>query len=162
MKKARIISPEDEYIDMKVYLDTCCIQRPLDNKNQVRIILESEAILAILSLHEEKSIDLICSDILIFESERNPNITRREFALSILSKIRTNIKLNEDIEKRARTIHEEGIGPLDALHIASAEAAEVDYFCTCDDDLIKRTQTLKRITIKMITPLQLIEEMEKW
>ena len=29
---------------MRIYLDTCCIQRPLDNKTQIRIILEAEAV----------------------------------------------------------------------------------------------------------------------
>lgn len=28
---------------MKVYLDTCSLQRPLDNKTQLRVLLESEA-----------------------------------------------------------------------------------------------------------------------
>ena len=35
---------------MKFYLDTCSLQRPLDDKSQLRIQLEAEAILAILML----------------------------------------------------------------------------------------------------------------
>jgi len=33
---------------MKLYLDTCCLQRPLDDQRQARIRLETEAILALL------------------------------------------------------------------------------------------------------------------
>jgi len=33
---------------MKLYLDTCCLQRPLDDQRQARIRLEAEAILALL------------------------------------------------------------------------------------------------------------------
>jgi predicted nucleic acid-binding protein len=30
-----------------------------------------------------------------------------------------------------------------ALHLACAEAAGADYFCTCDDRFLKKAQTLK-------------------
>lgn len=33
---------------LKLYLDTCSLQRPLDSKTQMLVILESEAILNIL------------------------------------------------------------------------------------------------------------------
>jgi hypothetical protein len=35
---------------IKVYLDLCAIQRPLDTPNHVRIVLEAEAELGIISL----------------------------------------------------------------------------------------------------------------
>ncbi|MBI3153485.1 MAG: hypothetical protein HYZ21_15235 [Chloroflexi bacterium] len=57
----------------KIYLDTCCIQRPLDNKSQLRIVLEAEAVLGILSLVEANKVDLIASEILSFETNRNLN-----------------------------------------------------------------------------------------
>jgi predicted nucleic acid-binding protein len=34
-----------------------------------------------------------------------------------------------------------GIKPLDALHLASAESGKADYFCTCDDKIIKKIVT---------------------
>ena len=37
---------------MKIYLDTCSLQRPLDNKTQLRIKLESEAVLGLPALCE--------------------------------------------------------------------------------------------------------------
>ena len=43
------------------------------------------------------------------------------------------ISLNDDIKKRAKALIKTGIKPVDALHLASAEAARADYFCTCDD-----------------------------
>ncbi len=39
---------------MKVYLDTCSIQRPLDDQTQIRIRLEAEAVLGIISLIESR------------------------------------------------------------------------------------------------------------
>ena len=35
---------------MKIYLDTCSLQRPLDNKTQLRVMVESEAVLGLLAL----------------------------------------------------------------------------------------------------------------
>jgi hypothetical protein len=37
----------------KIYLDTCCLNRPFDDQTQERIRLESEAMLAILSRIEK-------------------------------------------------------------------------------------------------------------
>jgi hypothetical protein len=65
---------------MKVYLDTCSLQRPLDNRTQIRIALEAEAILGILSLYEAGKIDLISSEVLLFEVEQTANKIRQEFS----------------------------------------------------------------------------------
>jgi len=55
-----------------------------------------------------------------------------------------------------------GIRPLDALHLASAEEAQADYFCTCDDKFLNRTKTIQPIKTKIVSPVELIEEIEKW
>lgn len=58
---------------MRIYLDTCSINRPLDDKSQVRIALEAEAILTILSACDMGAHTLVTSDILVYEVERNPH-----------------------------------------------------------------------------------------
>jgi hypothetical protein len=70
---------------MKVYLDTCSIQRPLDDQTQIHIRLESEAVLGIIALIESRQLELLSSEVLPFESQRNTNLSRREFALEILA-----------------------------------------------------------------------------
>lgn len=71
---------------MKIYLDTCSIQRPLDSKNQLRIAIEGEAILGVLYLCEAGSIELISSEALLFEIRRIPDESRKDYALEVLSK----------------------------------------------------------------------------
>ena len=44
---------------IRIYLDTCSIQRPLDSKTQIRIALEAEAVLGILALCEEGAVELV-------------------------------------------------------------------------------------------------------
>jgi hypothetical protein len=69
---------------MKVYLDSCSLQRPLDSRNQIRIALEAEAVLGILALCEAGQLELISSDAPTFETAQIPHSIRREHALAIL------------------------------------------------------------------------------
>jgi predicted nucleic acid-binding protein len=146
---------------MKVYLDTCSLQRPLDSKTQIRITLEAEVVLGILDLCETGAIEIVSSDALLFETIRNSHPTRKEYALAVLSKANTFISLNEQIEHRAREFSELGIAPLDALHLASAEISQVDYFCTCDDRFLKKAKAIHDLKIKAVSPIELAEEIEQ-
>jgi len=146
---------------MRIYLDTCSLQRPLDNKTQIRVVLEADAVLGILSLCESGVIEMISSDALAFESERNPNPARKEYALAALSRARIFVTLNEQIERRARELNRSGFNPLDALHLASAEEAKADYFCTCDDRLLQKAKTVSDIQTKVVSPIELAGEVEK-
>jgi len=44
---------------MKIYLDNCSLQRPLDSRTSTRIALEAEAVLGVLALLESGKIQLI-------------------------------------------------------------------------------------------------------
>ena len=46
---------------MRIYLDMCSLQRPLDTKTQIRVAVEAEAILNILALWESGQIELVSS-----------------------------------------------------------------------------------------------------
>ncbi len=146
---------------MKIYLDSCCLQRPLDSKDQIRIAIEAEAILTVLTLCESDVFELVSSEPLIYEARRIPNVSRREYALDILSQTKIFVQLNEQIEKHAKKLTETGIKPLDALHLASAEQAQADYFCTCDDKFLKKAGYIKDLKAKVFSPIELIEEIEK-
>jgi predicted nucleic acid-binding protein len=145
---------------MKVYLDTCSIQRPLDSKTQIRITLEAEAILGVIGFCETDQLELVSSEALMFEVQRNPHPIRRDFGLEVLSKASSFVVLNEHIEKRAKEFGKVGIKALDALHLASAEAAEVDYFCTCDDNFLNKAKSVGDLKTTVVTPVELIEAVE--
>jgi len=143
---------------MKIYLDNCSVQRPLDDKTQIRIALEAEAILSILALCESGAVELIASETLLFETRRNPNVSRLEHALEVLSNAKTFVHVNDGIENRAKEFIAIGIKPLDALHLASAEHAQADYFCTSDDKFLKKAKSRTDLKTKVVSPIQLIEE----
>ena len=79
---------------MNIYLDTCVLQRPLDTKNQLRIALESEAALGLLSLWESGQIKLVFSDAHIDELLK---ITNRIKGLKI--RVISPLDLIKEIEK---------------------------------------------------------------
>lgn len=85
---------------------------------------------------------------------------RKEYALAVLAKAKEHIKVSREVEERAERLVSEGIKPLDALHLALAEAGAVDYFCTSDDRLLKKAKRAK-VMVKVVSPLELVEEIEK-
>src|SRR2546423_2550233 len=145
---------------MKGYLDTCSLQRPLDSKDQIRITLESEAVLVILALCEIDLVDLISSEVLLFENQRVTNASRRDYALEVLQKAKHFMPLDDEIKNRAKGLSEAGVMALDALHLASAEKAQADFFCTCDDKLLKKAKPVCEPGMKIVSPIQLLEEVE--
>ena len=146
---------------MKIYLDICAIQRPLDSATHLRVALEAEAVLGILALCEAGQVEIVSSDALVYETEQNPWPLRKEHALAVLSRAVEFIHLTETIEKRAQDLNARGFKPLDALHLAMAEAGNVDYFCTCDDRLLRKAKRMKDLQAKVVSPLDLVKELEK-
>jgi predicted nucleic acid-binding protein len=146
---------------MRLYLDMCSIQRPLDDRAQLRIRLESEAVLTVLALCESGEVELISSDALRFETERNPNPVRRGYAEEVLANARHFVASTAAVEQRARAHVSTGIKPLDALHLACAVEGGADYFCTTDDKFLRRAKTVDTEFTRVVSPLDLIEEVDR-
>lgn len=147
---------------MRVYLDTCSLQRLLDDKSQLRSHLEAEAILSVLDLVNAGQVELVSSDALAFEIGRNPHQTRREFALETLLACALHIELSEAVEARATVLNQMGTKTLDTLHLASAEIGEIDFFCTCDDSFSKKAKREVSGETHVVSPLELADELEEW
>ena len=145
---------------MKIYIDTCGIQRPLDTKRQLRIILEADSILGLIEFCKGNNADLITSDILRFEIRNCQNIVRRNYAEDILKKAKIDVSLTEEVRKRAVELEQFGFRGVDALHLASAEAGNADFFCTCDDEIIKKARQKKVSKVKVLSPTDLIKELK--
>ncbi len=141
---------------MRIYLDMCCLQRPLDDKTQLRVAQEADAVIAIIALCESGAADLISSVALVYETTSNPYATRRALALGALERASVFIEFSTSIEQRATSLTEAGIKPLDALHVACAIEAAADCFCTCDDRLLNRLRAIQTPPIRPVNPLQLI------
>jgi predicted nucleic acid-binding protein len=147
---------------MTVYFDTCSLQRPLDDKSQLRIRLEAEAVLSVIDLVETGILVLISSDALTYETERNPHPTRRQFVWEVLADASEHVEFTDRVERRAHELNQTGIQTLDSLHLASAEDAKADVFCTCDDSFLNKAKQEVSGTMKVVSPLELAEELDRW
>jgi predicted nucleic acid-binding protein len=146
---------------MKIYLDMCSLQRPLDTKTQVRVVMEAEAMLNILALCESGYAELLTSDTLVFETEQNPHPVRKQYVFGVLAMAKQFILTDSQVEARARAFHATGIKPLDALHLASAVAARADYLCTCDDQFLRRAKATDTRPTQVVSPLELVTEITR-
>ena len=59
-------------------------------------------------------------------------------------------------EELGRKLSASGLKPLDALHLAFTSASKADYFCTCDDKLLKKAKGFEGIDTKMVSPTELV------
>ena len=138
-----------------VYLDTCSIQRPLDSLDHTRLRLEAEAMLGIMAQIQARRIDLISSTVLEMETLNNPHLVRREHGLQILGQARIIVVITADIEERASLFTNQGVRPMDALHLACAEAARTNYFCTCDDQVLRKARGIAFSEMQVVSPIEL-------
>jgi predicted nucleic acid-binding protein len=136
----------------------CSIHRPLDDKTQLRIQVESEAVLAVIALCESGPYELVSSDALEYEAGRNQRADRKAYARDVLSHARRFVELSPEVEERARAYNEAGLKPLDALHLSCAVEAGAEYLCTCDDGFLKRAKAVHSGPPKVVNPLELIRE----
>ncbi len=144
----------------KIYLDTCCLNRPFDDQTQERVRLEAEAVLAILSRIEKGEWDWVGSDVLTDEIEQTPDTQKLSRTKLLSGFIHENVEIGEKEIKRATELEKAGFQIFDALHLASAESANVDVFLSTDDRLLKLTKRLSDVLqIRVMNPLTWVEEM---
>lgn len=143
---------------IKVYLDTCCYNRPYDDQTQLRINLEAQAKLFIQKQIVDGKIDLIYSFISVYENSQNPYSIRKKAISDFFSN--ASIYINEDnvegVKKRASEIMKTGIKTKDALHVSCAVEGKADYFVTTDIRLLKYSSD----EVRIINPIDLITILE--
>lgn len=139
---------------MVIYLDNSFLNRPFDNPNIRQNRLESEVLFFIVDLVQEEGVTLVNSSVITYENSLNPFYERKIFIEELLDKTKLYQNLNTQIEKRAEQLVKDAkITSIDALHLATAEHAHVDFFITCDYNLIKRYKG----TLRVILPLDFLK-----
>ena len=144
---------------MKVYLDNSVLNRPFDNPEITINRLEAEILFWIVDLIKEGKIVLVNSAMIEYENSLNPFPERKIFIEEILSLSKRFQELNQNIKKLAKTLSENfKIEFIDALHIASAQFAKVDFFITSDYNLVKKYKG----GLKVIGHQQFLQEYDKY
>ena len=142
---------------MNIYLDNSFLNRPFDNQDIETNRLETEILFFILKLIKEKNVILVNSSVIEYENSLNPFSERKVFVEEILSLAKIYQNLNEKIKKMAVFVESETrIQPVDSLHIATAEFAKVDFFISCDYNLVVKYKG----NLKVVAPLDFIKYYE--
>ena len=141
---------------MRLYLDLCAIQRPLDDQTQLRVRAEAEAVLGLLALCEAGALTLVVSGVHVAENEKSPHPDRRAHVDDVVGLAGSYALTGAAALQRAERYEATGIKPLDALHLASAVEAGVDYFCTTDDKLLRKGRAADTEGTSVVSPLELV------
>ena len=142
---------------MRLYLDSCCFNRPFDDQNQLKIKLETEAKLFIQQGILDGTHDLVWSYILEFENKQNKYNDRRNSIYGWKNIAKVFCTENETIIEYAESLREMNIRTKDALHIACSVFTHCNYFITVDRQLFN----LNLSEIKIINPLNFINALEE-
>ena len=145
---------------MRIYLDNCCLNRPYDDQNSMKLFLETQAKLHIQQMIKQGRIELCSSYMLDYENSENPFEMRKKPIAGFLgdyAAIYVSVGSREKIEKIAADIMTTGVKFKDACHVACALLAECDVFLTTDKRLLKYSSE----SIKMMNPIEFFEEEDR-
>ena len=76
----------------------------------------------------------------------------------MLSLANETLSVTDEVAQLAESFEQLGLRALDAVHLASASLAKVDYFCTCDDKLFRKASEIAGLGCRVITLLNLVVE----
>ena len=134
----------------KIYLDSCCFNRPFDDLSQDKVRFECEAVLSILNNCVAGAWDVFRSDVLDDEFDRIVNFVKKQKILMLYSSTTVYVPLSDEIVSKAKSIQEiSNIKPFDALHLASAEYGNASVLLTTDNKFTNqatRISTSVRVT----------------
>ena len=97
---------------------------------------------------------MVWSEVLDLENRANPDHDRSVAIDKWQGYAKLHIQVLQEIEVAADELAQRGIKAMDALHVASALAAQVDYFLTTDKALLRKMQTDTRI--KVLDPVDFV------
>jgi predicted nucleic acid-binding protein len=145
---------------MKIYLDTCSLNRPFDDQGQERIRLETESVMIILSRLQRKEWTWLGSQVLDIEIDRAPDADQRSRLKRIAGYVGQVVAIGQKELDRASELEKLGFSGFDAVHLACAESGKADIFLSTDDRLLKRAKRFaKKIHVKVANPLDWLKEM---
>lgn len=146
-------------MQLKLYLDVCCLNRPFDDWTQPRIRLEAEAVIAIINRCQAGNWLMIASTALKSEIAQTPESTKRQQVMDLLNVSKIDMQVTIENINRANELQALGYKPFDALHIACAEFAKADTFLITDDRLLRKaTNQSERLDVRVANPVTWIIE----
>ena len=148
---------------MDIYLDTCALNRLTDDPSQPRVRREAQAVAHILELAFTGEVRWIASAVLQKELDRNPDPLRRLRTQRVLSNATEVVSPDAEAFSRAAEFCVQGLGVLDALHLATAQQAGVEALLTTDDRFLRRSTLLLRgARPEVLNPVDWLQRRQPW
>jgi predicted nucleic acid-binding protein len=144
---------------VRIYLNTSALNRPFDDLGAERVRREAEAVLGVIQAIEHGRVVMIASEYLEFEVGQDPDLERVEKVRTCLDLADEFVSTSASIIDRARDLERRGLRGLDALHLASAEAARSDLLVTTDDRFLKRGRHAG--SVRVVSPSTALAEIER-
>jgi len=147
-------------------LDTNLYCRPFDDQSDRRIRKEAEAFVDIADAALRGKIVIVSSDYVKFEIERIVDTLKRKdvrgFERTLAS---VNVASGKQIISLAKKFSAKcDLNPLDALHVSATCLERVDWFLTCDDEILQNGRCVEEFAtkegyrLKVRNPINYLEE----
>ena len=146
---------------MRIYLDSCALNRLTDAPNQLRVQEEKAAVEYIFMLIHSGRVTWVASSILETELRGNPDFGLRKDSLGMLEFAKELWLPDRKTAQRAHSLNSLGYGTMDALHLAVAEDAHVDFLITTDDRFLRKiVRDLGNPRLSAANPLNWIKQVQ--
>jgi predicted nucleic acid-binding protein len=143
---------------MLIYLDLCCFNRPFDEQSNRIVRLQTEAKLCVQAWITGGRCRLAWSTVIDLENRANPDRRRRSAIHKWRSIAHVNQPVTYEVELLARDYVARGLKPMDALHVACAIIAGVEFFLTVDKTLMRKMRATSDIFV--LDPIDFIKHLE--
>ena len=144
---------------MRLYFDICCYSRLYDDQMQVKIYMESEAILNILNFSKQNNDEIVGSPALDLEIDQIDNVDKRDKIKYFYNQaITEKITYDHNVINRVKELSENSnIKTLDSFHLSFAEKSNVDILLTTDTKFEKACSKME-LKVKVINPVNYLME----
>lgn len=142
-------------MQVRIYLDNCCYNRPYDDQLQFRIFIETQAILYIQDMIRNGEVELVTSFMLNYENNANSVVEKLK---SIDDFMRRNEAVYigkeraDEVRPIATEVMKTGVKSSDAVHVSCALLTDCDYFITTDNRILK----YKDERIQLVSPCEFV------
>jgi len=149
----------DMDIELVVYIDNCCNSRLFDGDQSPKVKAQADAIRRIIRNRINDGYVIIGSFAGDAEIGKIPDDEKRQKAKEQYNlAIDSKVKKTAQIIARADKLTLMGLGPMDARHLAAAEAGGATFLLTTDEKFIKKCQNRNITEVKVMDPINF----ERW
>ena len=144
---------------MKLYFDICCYSRFYDDQGQLKIYMESEAILNIINVSKQNNDEIFGSPALDLEIDQIEDIEKRDKIKYFYEQtITQKPDYTENVFDRVKELADKTkIRTLDSFHLSFAEINSIDILLTTDARFEKACSKMD-LKIKVINPIKYLME----